>query len=444
MDETTYINELLTYATYYIHNSCVNNIKKMISSFYGLEEIIASKKMLWSLCSDSLESYTERKTSDKRSSADAHINDIFDALLKLDIISKVPSFVAKNIDKLPDRQPEELNMISIINRLAKLEQKQIDSEEMLQNHETKIEDLKKIDMNKDYTQNINNKIIHIEEKLHNFERETKELENLMKKQQYKINEARTNICFNKNFEVENRTGVGQKNYTIEENDEINSPVNDEKYNEVFEKFLDACIEGDKKSMSISEYVTNNNSNERHNSDTNDQTTSLNFDPITNLYSNVVKKPIEVQEDNMKEQRSQMQSIIIENDISNKKNDYFIEDEDGFVRKIRRSPYKKNEGDHLIGAPNLCTVWINKVIQGNIHTIKKYLNDRKIRVNNITKTSHNDSQYKSFKMFILNSDREVVLGRNFWPDGVKCRIWRDKNGMYVRSRTFSYRTKRGKF
>ena len=33
--------------------------------------------------------------------------------------------------------PEELNLTSIINRLAKLEQKQIDSNEIIQNQETK-------------------------------------------------------------------------------------------------------------------------------------------------------------------------------------------------------------------------------------------------------------------------------------------------------------------
>ena len=33
----------------------------------------------------------------------------------------MPSFVAQNIERLPDRQPEELNLLRIINRLSNIE-----------------------------------------------------------------------------------------------------------------------------------------------------------------------------------------------------------------------------------------------------------------------------------------------------------------------------------
>lgn len=40
----------------------------------------------------------------------AHIKDEFDALYKLDAADFLPGAVARNIDRIPDRQPEELNL----------------------------------------------------------------------------------------------------------------------------------------------------------------------------------------------------------------------------------------------------------------------------------------------------------------------------------------------
>ena len=122
-DSTMHINELLSYCCYYIHNSAVDNIKKMVNLFYSEEDVIDAKKMLWSISNDDLGAFQDRKTTNKRSSSLAHINDIFDALMKLDSIDKLPLFVAKNISKLPDRQPEEINLLSIIERLSNFETK---------------------------------------------------------------------------------------------------------------------------------------------------------------------------------------------------------------------------------------------------------------------------------------------------------------------------------
>ena len=55
-----------------------------------------------------------------RSSSLAHMNDIFEALIKLDGLNKMPIFVTRDIKRLPDRQPEELNLLSIVEHLSKL------------------------------------------------------------------------------------------------------------------------------------------------------------------------------------------------------------------------------------------------------------------------------------------------------------------------------------
>lgn len=50
----------------------------------------------------------------------AHVDDIFDALKRLDALDKLPEVAACNLNRLPDRQPEELNLLRIV-RVAELE-----------------------------------------------------------------------------------------------------------------------------------------------------------------------------------------------------------------------------------------------------------------------------------------------------------------------------------
>ena len=99
MVNSIYISELLSYATFYMDSSCIDNIKKIIINFYSSEEIAEAKRLLWETCVNDLQPYTERKNTDKRSSTDANIADIFDAIVKLDDLNKLPNFAAKKIDR---------------------------------------------------------------------------------------------------------------------------------------------------------------------------------------------------------------------------------------------------------------------------------------------------------------------------------------------------------
>ena len=70
------------------------------------------------MCSDDLGPWENHKTTDARTATYAHIEDIMAAAKKLDATSKLPDVAAKNLDKLPDRQPEELNYIMLIQRVG--------------------------------------------------------------------------------------------------------------------------------------------------------------------------------------------------------------------------------------------------------------------------------------------------------------------------------------
>ena len=115
------LNELLCYAIHHFSASAGNNLNTIILNFYEESEISDAKKVLWNACKDTLGEYPNRNGSPNRPAISAHIDDIMDAIKSLDIKKKMPNVVAKNLDRVPDRQPEELNQLFIIERLAKLE-----------------------------------------------------------------------------------------------------------------------------------------------------------------------------------------------------------------------------------------------------------------------------------------------------------------------------------
>ena len=116
-------NEMLTYITYYYQRNSIDVIKKNVSQFYTLDEIITAKTLLWQLFADMLLPERRRVTSDKRSACDASLADIVAALGELDIKGNFPvdTFVARNLDRLPKFAPEETNVIAVMDRLRAIE-----------------------------------------------------------------------------------------------------------------------------------------------------------------------------------------------------------------------------------------------------------------------------------------------------------------------------------
>ena len=105
-------SELLTYV-----------IKKAVSAFYTLEEIVNAKALVWQLYADMLPPERRRVTSDKRSAYDASLTDITGALNELDINGKLPTdkFYAQQLDRMPRFAPEENNVMAVMDRLRAIE-----------------------------------------------------------------------------------------------------------------------------------------------------------------------------------------------------------------------------------------------------------------------------------------------------------------------------------
>lgn len=114
-------NELLFYAKHYIDSASVDNIKKVILHFYNDADIVDAKKAIWESNSDILGNYSDRKSTDCRHARIPNVNDIFTALTKLDADNRMPKIAALEMSRLPDRQPEELNLLSVIDRVARIE-----------------------------------------------------------------------------------------------------------------------------------------------------------------------------------------------------------------------------------------------------------------------------------------------------------------------------------
>ena len=55
-----------------------------------------------------------------------------------------------------------------------------------------------------------------------------------------------------------------------------------------------------------------------------------------------------------------------------------------------------------------------------------MEDNNVNVQNIEKVSHNDAKFSSYKICIFVTDLDKVHGNNFWPRGVRCKMWRERS------------------
>ena len=118
------VNEVLCYVIHCFKGGNEENLIRIVNNFYDVGEIIIAKKALWSASDDNSEvlgEYQNRNNSDVRSAIAAHTADLMKAVKKLDAIKKLPDVVARNLDRIPDRQPEELNLLWVTQRLKRLE-----------------------------------------------------------------------------------------------------------------------------------------------------------------------------------------------------------------------------------------------------------------------------------------------------------------------------------
>ena len=112
-------NELLSYVQLYRNRATHDKIKKIILNFYFADDITSAKDTLWNHCDTFMGDKPIRRDSFARLRQDADIEDIISAFKKADENNvKLPTFVVMKLDRLPRYDPEEVNLFSLIDRLA--------------------------------------------------------------------------------------------------------------------------------------------------------------------------------------------------------------------------------------------------------------------------------------------------------------------------------------
>ena len=362
MATTLYINELLSYSSHYINNSNIQNIKKIIVNFYDNDEVLTAKKLLWELKSDFLGPYNERKSTVNRSSSEANLNDIFDGLQTLDTIDQIPNFVAKNIDKIPERQPEEINIVSLLNRINKIEKKTTEYKNTLSNHEIDLHYLKSLDIDSKYNE-LRTLTLKNNSEMHENEKQTTENESDWET----VDEIHTKPrCPN--------TRKRKKRCNLK--------------NEI-EKIID--IARKKSALSIKQ-------------------SSSDKVKVNNERVNWTLSPLLSSSSTSSEPR------IIDNEG-------FEQSETRIQRRKRM--LRENKDNLITGAPPpIKRVYVGRIREGNCDSMKKYLLANKVRIEAIDLISHRDSIYKSFKISLIEPYLTRVLSHDFWPYGVICKEWID--------------------
>ncbi len=121
--ETVIVNELLCYITQYRHSTTNSGLKAVCIRYFSDEDIAIAKGIIWSLADAHLSTFKPRNDSKLRSAAEADLNDLLDALVKIDGKVKLPTFAAVHIDKMPRFNPEDVDLFSLNERLNQLERK---------------------------------------------------------------------------------------------------------------------------------------------------------------------------------------------------------------------------------------------------------------------------------------------------------------------------------
>jgi hypothetical protein len=115
------VNELLSYATYYLQSSTRDELHKTIYSFYNLDEVVVAKKILHNLHSDIIGEFIQRKSSTNRSELSAHLEDLMSAIYELDKENVSFKFGTMNFRRIPKWAPNQAFNFALAEKINALE-----------------------------------------------------------------------------------------------------------------------------------------------------------------------------------------------------------------------------------------------------------------------------------------------------------------------------------
>lgn len=128
------IQPLLAYMQFSLQSGTQDNVKAAVLGHFTADQILDAKIALWDgSAMDIIGPMARRKDSTVRSEKEAHCQDILIALSKLDKADCLPTIAidALSLGIIPRSHPEELNNISLVDRLNRMEAKLTKMQELL-------------------------------------------------------------------------------------------------------------------------------------------------------------------------------------------------------------------------------------------------------------------------------------------------------------------------
>ncbi len=123
-DQSYLCDPLLSYVCFSMNSATGGNIKKAVMGYFTPDAIFNARDKLWGACDASIIGNKKRRNDlTSRLAHVATVDDIMNALVKLDAASRMPNVVilARDLHLIPRSHPEELNNISLISRLNRME-----------------------------------------------------------------------------------------------------------------------------------------------------------------------------------------------------------------------------------------------------------------------------------------------------------------------------------
>lgn len=117
------VNPLLTYIVFATNSGTQENVKEAVIGHFTLSQMQEARDVLWDTCS--VDIIGDKPGRNSRSKKEAYVSDIMSALSRLDKAETMPMFLidAFSLRLIPRAHPEELNNITLIDRLNRYEYK---------------------------------------------------------------------------------------------------------------------------------------------------------------------------------------------------------------------------------------------------------------------------------------------------------------------------------
>ena len=130
----TIVDALLSYVLFSLQNSNADSVRNAVLGHFTADQILHSKNSLWDKCSNEIiGEKMRRKDSVTRPEKEAHTQDIITAISKLDKSDNMPTILinAQDLHLIPRSHPEELNNISLVDRLNRMEKRMTNLQEVM-------------------------------------------------------------------------------------------------------------------------------------------------------------------------------------------------------------------------------------------------------------------------------------------------------------------------